>query len=246
MKPLLYSVLPRPPHPTRDGLAIRNYHLLAGLTEEFRVRAAALLPPHLAGSGEYPAGIEVEEVPQAGRMLRRAAALAGSALTLRAYSACSTAPAPSPRSWRAGSPGNGPRGSWRTRIMSRRPRSPPARGRRRTFTTWTRGSGRGWGRARGPCSSACSRGGRRRASRGWNAASSARPPGSPASPRPMPGLSPSAARSLPGSSPTAWTFPATGSGRSRPQRTRSSSWGTWRGHPTRKGSGGSARRSGRG
>ena len=87
MKPLLYSVLPRPPHPTRDGLAIRNYHLLAGLTEEFRVRAAALLPPHLAGSGEYPAGIEVEEVPQAGRMLRRAAALAGSALTLRAYSA---------------------------------------------------------------------------------------------------------------------------------------------------------------
>ena len=30
MKPLLFSVLPRPPHPTRDGLAIRNYHLLGG------------------------------------------------------------------------------------------------------------------------------------------------------------------------------------------------------------------------
>jgi len=87
MKPLLYSVLPRPPHPTRDGLAIRNYHLLAGLAEEFRVRAAALLPPHLAGSGEYPPGIEVEEVPQAGRTLRRAAALAGSMITRRAYPA---------------------------------------------------------------------------------------------------------------------------------------------------------------
>jgi glycosyltransferase involved in cell wall biosynthesis len=87
MKPLLYSVLPRPPHPTRDGLAIRNYFLLAGLADEFRVRAATLLPPHLSGSGEYPPGIEIEEVPQAGRTLSRLAALAGSALTRQAYPA---------------------------------------------------------------------------------------------------------------------------------------------------------------
>lgn len=85
MKPLLYSVLPRPAHPTRDGLAIRNYHLLAGLAEEFRVRAAALVPPHLRGTGEWPPGIEIEEVTQGGRALRRAAALAGSALSGRAY-----------------------------------------------------------------------------------------------------------------------------------------------------------------
>ncbi len=87
MKPLLYSVLPRPPHPTRDGLAIRNYHLLAGLAQTFRVRAAALLPPHLEGSGEYPPGIEVESVPQAGRALRRAASLAECLLAGKAYPA---------------------------------------------------------------------------------------------------------------------------------------------------------------
>jgi glycosyltransferase involved in cell wall biosynthesis len=87
MKPLLYSALPRPPHPTRDGLAIRNYHLLSGLTEEFRVRAAVLLPPRLAGSGEYPPGVEVAEVPQAGGTLARAAALAGSVVTREAYPA---------------------------------------------------------------------------------------------------------------------------------------------------------------
>ncbi len=87
MKPLLYSVLPRPPHPTRDGLAIRNYHLLAGLAETFRVRAAALLSRHLEESGEYPPGTEVEEVPQAGRTLRRTAAVAGSVLAHEAYPA---------------------------------------------------------------------------------------------------------------------------------------------------------------
>jgi glycosyltransferase involved in cell wall biosynthesis len=87
MKPLLYSVLPRPAHPTRDGLSIRNYHLLAALAEDFRVRAAALLPLDLRGTGEYPAGVEVEEVPQAGRTLRRAAALAASALSGEAYPA---------------------------------------------------------------------------------------------------------------------------------------------------------------
>ena len=42
MKPLVYSVLPRPAHSTRDGLAIRNYHLLAALSREFRVRAFVL------------------------------------------------------------------------------------------------------------------------------------------------------------------------------------------------------------
>jgi glycosyltransferase involved in cell wall biosynthesis len=87
MKRLLYSVLPRPAHPTRDGLAIRNYHLLAALAGEFRVRAAALVPPHLEGSGEYPPGIEVEEVRQGGRALRRAAALAKSALSKGVYPA---------------------------------------------------------------------------------------------------------------------------------------------------------------
>jgi polysaccharide biosynthesis protein PslH len=85
MKPLLYSVLPRPPHPTRDGLAIRNYHLLSGLAEEFRVRAFALAPPHLAGRGEYPPGVEIEEIPQAGAALRRAAALTRSLLTGEAF-----------------------------------------------------------------------------------------------------------------------------------------------------------------
>ena len=85
MKPIVYSVLPRPAHPTRDGLAIRNYHLLAGLAQEFRVRALALVPAHLRGTGEYPRGVEIEEVAQAGRAARRAAALARSALTGAAY-----------------------------------------------------------------------------------------------------------------------------------------------------------------
>jgi glycosyltransferase involved in cell wall biosynthesis len=85
MKPLLYSILPRPPHPTRDGLAIRNYHLLAGLAGEFRVRAFALAPPHLAGRGEYPPGVEFEEIPQAAAPLRRTAALARSLVTGEAF-----------------------------------------------------------------------------------------------------------------------------------------------------------------
>ena len=85
MKPLLYSVLPRPAHPTRDGLAIRNYYLLAGLAQEFRVRALALAPARLPGAGEYPPGVEVEQIPRAGRTSGRAAALAKSALTGQAY-----------------------------------------------------------------------------------------------------------------------------------------------------------------
>jgi glycosyltransferase involved in cell wall biosynthesis len=87
MRPLLYSVLPRPAHPTRDGLAIRNYYLLAGLAQEFRVRAVALVPAHLRSTGEYPPGVEIEEIPRAGRAAGRAAALAQSALTGQAYSA---------------------------------------------------------------------------------------------------------------------------------------------------------------
>ena len=87
MKPILFSVLPRPAHPTRDGLAIRNYHLLAGLAEEFRVRALALVSAHLRGTGEYPPGVEVEEIGRTGGAGRRAAALARSALTGEAYPA---------------------------------------------------------------------------------------------------------------------------------------------------------------
>jgi glycosyltransferase involved in cell wall biosynthesis len=71
MHPTVYAVLPRPPHPTRDGSSIRNYHLLAGLTAEFRVRAFALRAPHLP-AGEYPAGIDASEIPQARRTWRRA------------------------------------------------------------------------------------------------------------------------------------------------------------------------------
>jgi glycosyltransferase involved in cell wall biosynthesis len=85
MKPLLYSILPRPPHPTRDGLAIRNYHLLDALAGEFQVRALALAPPHLAGGGDYPAGVEAEEIPQSGVTPRRAGALVRSLLTGEAF-----------------------------------------------------------------------------------------------------------------------------------------------------------------
>jgi glycosyltransferase involved in cell wall biosynthesis len=87
MKPLLFSVLPRPPHPTRDGLAIRNFHLLEALAEHFRVRAFSLLDPERAyGGGELPRGVEVEWIPQAPRRLRRAWAGAASLAGGRAYS----------------------------------------------------------------------------------------------------------------------------------------------------------------
>ena len=86
MKPLLYAVCPRPPHPTRDGSAIRNYHLLRSLSEDFRVRALVLLPPHLRElPEELPDGVEAERFPQSPRTVRRAAALAASAVG-RAYS----------------------------------------------------------------------------------------------------------------------------------------------------------------
>ncbi len=86
MKPLLFSVLSRPPHPTRDGLAIRNYRLLAALSELFRVRALALRDPERAyGGGELPPGVEVEWIAQAPRGRRRAAAVAASLATGAAY-----------------------------------------------------------------------------------------------------------------------------------------------------------------
>lgn len=83
MKPSLYSLLPRPPHPTRDGLAIRNYQLLQALAGEFRVRAFALRPP-AGGDGEYPAGVDAREIPHGG--LRRAAAIVGSLAGGASYS----------------------------------------------------------------------------------------------------------------------------------------------------------------
>lgn len=86
MKPLVYSILPRPPHPTRDGLAIRNFHLLRGLASSFRLRCFTLVPPHLAQEpGEYPEGAEVVAVPQRSRRLRSAGALAATALSRWPY-----------------------------------------------------------------------------------------------------------------------------------------------------------------
>jgi glycosyltransferase involved in cell wall biosynthesis len=86
MKPLLYTVCPRPPHPTRDGSSIRNYYLLRALVDDFRVRAFVLLPPGFREMREeLPDGVDFECFPQSPRPLRRAAALAGSAAG-RAYS----------------------------------------------------------------------------------------------------------------------------------------------------------------
>ena len=86
MKPLLYAICPRPPHPTRDGSAIRNHYLLRAVAKEFRVRAFVLLPPHLRELPEaLPDGVEGERFPQSPVPVRRAAALAASALG-RAYS----------------------------------------------------------------------------------------------------------------------------------------------------------------
>jgi glycosyltransferase involved in cell wall biosynthesis len=89
-RPRLYTVLPRPTHPTRDGLAIRNYHLLAALARRFTVRSFVLIAPHLKDEPEeYPPGVEVERIPQPGRGLRRlaalAAGLAGGAYPARLY-----------------------------------------------------------------------------------------------------------------------------------------------------------------
>jgi len=86
MKPLLASVLPRPPHPSRDGLAIRNFHLLTALAEIFRVHAFSLADPERPYAGEWPAGVEFELVAQAPRTARRLKAAAGSLLGGGAYS----------------------------------------------------------------------------------------------------------------------------------------------------------------
>ena len=86
MNPFVYSILPRPPHPTRDGLAIRNYHLLQGLARRFRLRCFVLVAPHLDSEpGVYPEGAVVEIVPQPDRRLRAVAALAATAFSDRAY-----------------------------------------------------------------------------------------------------------------------------------------------------------------
>src|SRR5262245_5787077 len=86
MKPLILSVLSRPPHPTRDGLAIRNYHLLGALASEFRVRAFALSDPGRAYAGQAPEGVSVEVIPQTTRSVRRALAAAGSLVSGESYS----------------------------------------------------------------------------------------------------------------------------------------------------------------
>ncbi len=86
MKPALVSVLSRPPHDSRDGLAIRNFHLLSGLSEFFRVRALSLSDPERLYAGQWPAGVEFELVPQTPRTARRIAAAAGSLFAGGAYS----------------------------------------------------------------------------------------------------------------------------------------------------------------
>jgi glycosyltransferase involved in cell wall biosynthesis len=85
MKPSLLCLLPRPPHPTRDGGAIRAWNLLRGLTDAYRVHAFVLRAPRSA-EGEYPPGIEVREIPHGGRLLRRAAAAGRSLTGAAAYS----------------------------------------------------------------------------------------------------------------------------------------------------------------
>jgi glycosyltransferase involved in cell wall biosynthesis len=86
MQPLVYSVLPRPPHPTRDGAAIRNFHLLQALSRRFRLRCFVLVAPHLAGEpGEYPEGAGVEPILQGDRRLRASASFARAAFSKDAY-----------------------------------------------------------------------------------------------------------------------------------------------------------------
>ncbi len=85
MKPPLLSLLARPPHPWRDGSAIRNFHILAALASEFRVRAFALRAPHLP-AGEYPPGVEARELPQTARGPRRAEAVCRSLRGREPYS----------------------------------------------------------------------------------------------------------------------------------------------------------------
>ncbi len=85
MKPILYALLPRPPHATRDGGAIRMRHLLGALAEAFRVRAFVLTTSG-APEGDYPDGAEVIEVPHPGGARHRCVAALGSLLGGGAYS----------------------------------------------------------------------------------------------------------------------------------------------------------------
>ena len=85
MNPMLLALLPRPPHPTRDGGSIRAWNLLRGLADAYRVRAFVLRAPGSAG-GEYPAGVEVREIPHGRRLVRRGAAAMRSLIGPRAYS----------------------------------------------------------------------------------------------------------------------------------------------------------------
>jgi polysaccharide biosynthesis protein PslH len=85
MKPLLYALLPRPAHPTRDGGAIRSWFLLAALAEEFRVRAFVLRTPGSPAARECPPGVEPLELPQVGNVPRRATSAVRSLLEGKAY-----------------------------------------------------------------------------------------------------------------------------------------------------------------
>jgi polysaccharide biosynthesis protein PslH len=86
MRPPLYALLPRPPHPTRDGGAIRAYFLLRAISAEFRVRAFVLRSRSRGSDGDYPPGISVCEIPHAGRGPRRALAAARGLAGRTAYS----------------------------------------------------------------------------------------------------------------------------------------------------------------
>ena len=85
MKPLVYALLPRPPHSTRDGGAIRMRYLLGALASDFRVRAFVLRAGGTEG-GDYPPDVEVTEIPQNGGRRHRVAAAAGSLVAGGAYS----------------------------------------------------------------------------------------------------------------------------------------------------------------
>ncbi len=72
MNPLVVSLLPRPPHPARDGAAIRNYHLLRALSGEFRVRALSLMHPDANElPWEFPPGVDGSVIPISGSLARK-------------------------------------------------------------------------------------------------------------------------------------------------------------------------------
>jgi glycosyltransferase involved in cell wall biosynthesis len=90
MKPTVISLLPRPPHPARDGGGIRNYHLLRALAAKFDVRAISLLPPGAEElPWEVPDGVRIETVPlapgSAAKLLALARSLRGEPYTVARY-----------------------------------------------------------------------------------------------------------------------------------------------------------------